>query len=100
MDFVKEYVFKNPNIEDVDEIIIKACSDCSYRYIHSYSLRLIFNVKIINMEDSKTRNLVFKYTSGGWFLFLRRMRKKWYKVIKINKLTLRYYGNIDDLNIC
>ena len=28
------------------------------------------------------------------------MRKKRYKVIKINKLTLRYYGNIDDLNIC
>ena len=28
------------------------------------------------------------------------MRKKGYKVIKINKLTLRYCGNIDDLNIC
>ena len=33
-------------------------------------------------------------------LFLCRMRKKGYKVIKINKLSLRYYGNIDDLNIC
>ena len=28
------------------------------------------------------------------------MRKKGYKVIKINKLTLRFYGNIDDLIIC
>ena len=28
------------------------------------------------------------------------MRKKGYKVIKKNKLTLRYYGNIDGLNIC
>ena len=28
------------------------------------------------------------------------MRKKGYKVIKINKLTLRYCGNFDDLNIC
>ena len=36
MKFVKEYVFYNINIEDVDEIIVKACSDCSNRYIHSY----------------------------------------------------------------
>ena len=28
------------------------------------------------------------------------MRKKGYKVIKINKLTLRYYGSIGNLNIC
>ena len=28
------------------------------------------------------------------------MRKKGHKVIKMNKLTLPYCGNIDDLNIC
>ena len=28
------------------------------------------------------------------------MGKKGYKVIKSNKLTLRYYGDIDDLIIC
>ena len=76
MEFLKEYVFYNINIEDVDEIIVKACSACSYIYIHSYSLRLIFNVKLIDMEDNKTKNQVFNYTSGGWFLFLCRMRKR------------------------
>ena len=100
MEFVEEYVFYNINIEDVDEIIVKACSDCLYRYIHSNKpLRLILNLKIIDKEDNKTKK-VLKYTSGGWFLFLCRMRKKGYEVIKKNKLTLRYYGNIDELNIC
>ena len=99
MEFVKEYVFYNINIKDVDEIIVKASSECSDRYIHSYSLRLIFNVKIIDMEDDKTKNKVFKYTSGGMILILCRMRKRGYKVIKTNKLTLRYCGNFDDLNI-
>ena len=28
------------------------------------------------------------------------MRRKGYEVKKINKLTLRYCGNFDDLNIC
>ena len=43
MEFVKEYVFYNPNIEDIDKIVDKASSDCSYKYIHSYnSLRLIY----------------------------------------------------------
>ena len=69
MEFVKEYVFYNINIEDVDEIIVKASSDCSYRYFHSYSLRLIFNVKIIDVEDNKTKNKVIKYTSGGGSYF-------------------------------
>ena len=45
------------------------------------------------------KNRVFKNTSIGR-IFLCKMRKKGYKVIKVNKLTLRYCGNIDDLNIC
>ena len=100
MEFLKNYVFYNINIEDVDEIRVKACSDCSDRYIHSYSLRLIFNVKIIDERDNKTKNKVFKYTSFERILFLCGMRNKGSKVIKINKLTLRYCGNSDDLNIC
>ena len=100
MEFVKEYVFYYINIENVDEIIVKASSDYSDRYFHSYSFRLIFNVKIIDERDNKTKNKVFKYTSGGRILLLCRMRKKGYKLIRINKLKLRYYGNIDDLNIC
>ena len=100
MEFLLEFVFCIINIENVDEIIVKASSDCSYRYIHSYSLRLIFNVKIIDERDTKSENKTFKYTPGGRIFFLCRMGKKGYKVIKINKLTLQYYGDIDDLNIC
>ena len=65
MEFVKEFVFYIINIEDVDEIIVKASSDCSDRYINSYSLHVIFNVKIIDERDDKTKNKVFKYTSNG-----------------------------------
>ena len=61
MDFVKEYVFNNINVEDIDEIIGKSSSERSYRYIHSYKpLRLIFNVKIIDEEDNKTKTKYLK----------------------------------------
>ena len=100
MEFVKEYVFYNINIEGVDEKIVKASSDCSDRYTHSYSSCLIFNVKIIDEKDNKTKDKVFEYTSIGMFIFLCKTRKKGYRVIKINKLTLRFCGNFDDLNIC
>ena len=36
MDFVKECVFYNPDIENIDEIISRSSSECSYRYTHSY----------------------------------------------------------------
>ena len=100
MVFTKEYVFYNINIKDVDEIIVKASSDCSGRYIHSYSSCLIFNVKILDEKDNKTKDKVFKHRLIGMFLFLCRMKEKGHKVIKMNKLTLRYYGNINDLNVC
>ena len=100
MVFVKEYVFYSINIKDVDEIIVKASSDCSDRYIHSYSFCRIFNVKILDEKDNKTKDKVFKHRSIGMFLFLCRMKEKGYKVIEMKKLTLRYYGNINDLNIC
>ena len=35
MEFVEGCVFYNINIEDVNEIIVKASSVCSDRYIHS-----------------------------------------------------------------
>ena len=93
MDFVKEYVFYIINVEDIDEITVKASSDCSCRFLHSYGLlRPIFNVKIIDERDTKTNNKVFEFTSIGRMLFLCRMRKKGYKVIKINQVTLRYYA--------
>ena len=101
MEFVKDYVFYNINIKDVDEIIVKASSNCSDRYILSYSsCQMIYNVKILDEKDNKTKDKLFKYTSIGMIFFLCRMRKKRYKVIKIRKLTLRYYGTIDNLNIC
>ena len=55
MEFVKEYVFYNINIRDVDEKIAKASSDCSDRYNHSYSSCLIFNVEILDEKLKKNK---------------------------------------------
>ena len=72
------------NIEDVDEITVKAISDCSDRYIHSYGpLCPIFNVKIIDERDNRTKKKVIEYTSIGSILFLCKMRKMGCKVIKV-----------------
>ena len=59
MKIVKEYVFFNPDNEDIDEIIDKASSDCSYRYTHSYKpLDLIYKIKKLDMKKIKPK---FKY---------------------------------------
>ena len=49
MDFVKEYVFYNPNVEDIDEVIGKSSFECSYKYFNSYKpLDLRCNIKILD----------------------------------------------------
>ena len=51
MNFVKEYVFYNPNIIDIDEIIDKSCSDCSNKGIYSYKpLDLKYSMKILDKK--------------------------------------------------
>ena len=74
MEFVKDYVFCNINIKDVDGINVKASSDCSDRYIHSYISSVIFKVKIIDDKVNKTKDKVFVYTSTGRLLLLCGMR--------------------------
>ena len=65
LEFVKEYVFYNPNNEDIDEINGKPNSDCSFRYTYSYKpIRPIYNIEIVDMKEKKTKNKVKKrYTN-------------------------------------
>ena len=76
MEFVKEYFFYNINIGDVDEIFVKASSDCSNRYIHSYSFRLIFNVKIIDERDNKMKKKYLYIHQVGVSYFCVEWEKK------------------------
>ena len=67
----------NPNIEDIDEITSKASSDCSYKYIHSYKpLRLIYNIRFVDMKENKTKNKVLKGIPIGMMSFLWKMKQK------------------------
>ena len=77
MEFVREYVFSNPNIEDIDEIIDKAGSDCSYKIVHSFKpLRLLYNLKFLVMKKIKTKNKVLKDISIAKMSFIWRMKQK------------------------
>ena len=102
MEFISEFVFYNPNVEGLDKMLDEASSDYSYRYLSYKLLRPRFNMKIVDMEKNKTKNKVLKYISIGDMSFRWKMRQKEgrYKLIKTNKLTLQYYGNIDISNIC
>ena len=112
MEFVKQYVFYNPNIEGIDEINDKASSDCSNKHIHSYKpLRLVYNIKTVDMKENKTEKYSIKrYTNWRDVVNMGKEKrdisigeikqKQRYRLIKINKLTLQLYGNNDDLKIC
>ena len=54
------------------------------------------------MKKNETKKKVLKVIPIGMMLFIWKMKQKQrYKLIlKINKLTLHDYGNVEDLNIC
>ena len=52
------------------------------------------------MEKTQ-KNKVLKDIPIGMMSFIWKMKqKRRYKLLKINRLTLQYYGNMDDINIC
>ena len=64
MDFVKKYVFYNPNVKDIDEVFSESSSECSYKYIRSYNpLDLIYNKKILDVKKENKKWSIKRYTN-------------------------------------
>ena len=97
MDFLKEYVFYNPNVKDSYEIFVKSSSECSYKYIHSYKpLDLIYSIRILDIKRKKTKNRVIKDIPIGIMSFLWKMEQK---DISIDEISIKWIVEKKEKNI-
>ena len=99
---VKEYIFDNPLITKIDSIIDDCYRDCHNKYFHTFDHICEYDLKFTNT----TNNEIVNFTISDKGLNLDELNKKLtlarergYIFNQINKLIIKIYSNLSNINI-
>ena len=81
---VKEYDFNKPDFYEIDYSLDDNIKDCRIKYFHTVEYKLVYDIKFTN---------IYKYKK------IKITRKKGFIFNQINKLTIKNYSNLSNINI-
>ena len=103
---VKEYEFDKTDIHEIDYILDDVIKDCRKKYFHSFEYRIIYDLCFKNISNNEEvnfavthRSMEFKTEFYGLNKKIRNARKNGYIFNQINKLTIKIYSNLSNINI-
>ena len=103
---VKEYEFDKTDIHKIDYILDDVIKDCRKKYFHSFEYRIIDDLcfkNISNIEEVNFavthRSMEFKTEFYGLNKKIKNARENGYIFNQINKLTIKIYSNLSNINI-
>ena len=99
---VKDYKFDNPVITKIDSVIDSCYRDCHNNFFHTFKNECICDNNFTNITNNEIINL----TIMGKSMNLYELNKK-FKVVRQNgfifnqknKLTIKIYSNLSNINI-
>ena len=101
-DIVREYEFDNPPIQIIDSLIDNSIRDCRNKYFHTFDHICEYDLNFTNITNNEIVNFTISDKSMGLHelnkkLSLARQRGCIYN--HINKLTIKIYSNLSNINI-
>ena len=99
---VKEYNFVNPLIQKIDSLIDNSIRDCYKKYFHKFKYRLVYDIKFTNVSNIETVNFIISNKIMGSYDLNKKLtvaRGNGFKFNQINKLTIKIYSNLSNINI-
>ena len=99
---VKEYNFVNPLIKKIDSLIDNSIRDCYKKYFHKFKYRLVYDLNFTNITNNETVNFIIYDQIMGFEKFNKKLaldRENGYIFNHINKLTIKIYSNLSNINI-
>ena len=103
---VKEYEFDKTDIHEIDYILDDVIKDCRKKYFHSFEYRIIYDLCFKNVSNNEEVNFVvthrsmeFKTEFYGLNKKIKNARENGYIFNHINKLTIKIYSNLSNINI-
>ena len=98
---VKEYEFDNPLIQKIDSIIDDCIRDCHYKYFHTFDLICEYNLNFTSTSNNETVNFTISDKSMTSYEINKKLtiaRENGFKFNRINKLTIKIYSNLSNIN--
>ena len=99
---VKEYKFDNPLITNIDSIIDNSIRDCHHKYFHTFDHICEYNLNFTNTSKSETVNFTISDKNMGLYDLNKKLtlaRERGFIFNHINKLTIKIYSNLSNINI-
>ena len=99
---VKEYIFDDPLITKIDSIVDDCYRDCHNKYFHTFDHICEYDLNFTNTTNNKLVN--FTISDEGLNLYelnkkISLARERGYNFNQINKLTIKIYSNLSNINI-
>ena len=99
---VKEFEIDNPIIQNMDSIIDNCLRDCHNKYFHTFDHICEYNLNFTNTTNNETLNFTNSGKSMGMYELNKKLtiaRENGFIFNQINKLTIKIYSNLSNINI-
>ena len=99
---VKEYEIDNPLIQNIDSIINKCNRDCQNKYYHTFEYECVYNLNFTNVNNNESVNFTISDKNLGMYELNEKLyiaRQRGFIFNHINKLTIKIYSNLSNINI-
>ena len=95
---VKEYNFDNPPIQNIISTISECYRDCHHKYFHTFDFICEYNLNFTNTNNNAPVIFLISDKSMGMYE-LTLAKQRGFKFDHINKLTIKIYSNLSNINI-
>ena len=99
---VKEYEFDNPLIQKIDSLIDNSIRDCHNKYFHTFDHICEYDLNFTNITNNESVNFKISDKCMGMYELNKKLTialERGFKFNQINKLTIKIYSNLSNINI-
>ena len=99
---VKEYEIDNPLIQNIDSIINKCYRDCHNKFFHTFKCECVYDINFRNITNNEIVNLKIVGINIRMYELNQKLtlaKQRGFKFDHINKLTIKIYSNLSNINI-
>ena len=99
---VKEYEFDNAPIQKIDSLIDDSIRDCHHKYFHTFDHICEYDLNFTNITNNEIVNFTISDKSLNLYELNKKLtiaRERSFNFNQINKLTIKIYSNLSNINI-
>ena len=99
---VREYTFDNPLITKINSIFDNSIRDCHNKYFHTFDHICEYDLNFTKITNNEIVNFKISDKCMGMYELNKKFsiaRGNSFKFNQINKLTIKIYSNLSNINI-